>query len=51
MSTSTEHTIVLTEDEMMTMEMALMDVLERVYESGDEETYEQVKQLFEKVTA
>jgi uncharacterized protein (UPF0297 family) len=48
---TTEHTITLTEDEMMTMEMALMDVLDRVYESGDEETYEQVKQLFEKVTA
>ena len=48
---STMHTIVLTEDEMMTMEMALMDVLDRVYESGDTETYELVKQLFEKVTA
>jgi hypothetical protein len=45
------YTITLTEEEMMLLEMSLVDVLERLRDTDDEETYEAVSALMEKVTA
>ena len=46
------YTITLTEEEMMLLEMCLVDTMERLMDSpDDEETYDAVSQLLDKVTA
>ena len=46
------HTITLTEEEMMLLEMCLVDTLDRLRDSPDEEeTFVSVNQLLETITA
>lgn len=46
------HTITLTEEEMMLLEMCLVDTMDRLMDNPEEEeTYDAVSQLLEKVIA
>ena len=46
------HTITLTEEQMMLLEMCLVDTMERLMDNPEEEeTYDAVSQLLEKVIA
>jgi hypothetical protein len=45
------HTITLTEDEMITLEMALVDLLDALRDTEDPEAYDAVENLLNKVTA
>jgi len=46
------HTITLTEEEMMLLEMCLVDTLDRLRDAPDEEeTFVSVNQLLETITA
>lgn len=45
------HTITLTEDEMITLEMALVDLLDAIRDTEDEEAFAAVENLLNKVTA
>lgn len=48
---TTIHTITLTEDEMITLEMALVDLLDAIRDTEDEEAFNSVENLLKKVTA
>ena len=48
---TTMHTITLTEDEMITLEMALVDLLDAIRDTEDEEAFAAVENLLNKVTA
>ena len=46
------HTITLTEEQMMLLEMCLVDTMDRLMDNPEEEeTYDAVSQLLEKVIA
>ena len=46
------HTITLTEEEMMLLEMCLVDTMDRLMDNPEEEeTYDAVSQLLDKVIA
>ena len=47
----TMHTITLTDDQMMLLEMCLVDTLDRLRDTDEEETYEAVDQLLETIIA